>query len=471
MAENAKKKKPETGKGESINEQENWTAIQEHWAHEKAENLLAHAERFFDADEDLPLSKHFLLIAITSFILLFIVWANLATLDEVARGDGKVIPPGDVQSLQREESGIIEEILVKEGEEVQAGQVLMRLSDVQASSDLGANKARYLGLLASITRLQAEAEGKSTVDFPKEVMEGAPSSVTEELNAFRANQQQIQGQLNIFQQQLAQREQEIRELNTRISDTRRVIALQQEEYAAIEPLVESGAAPKLELLQLQRGIQEKRTELNGYTSSLPRAQSAVAEANARMDEVRTAAQAQAQTELSAKLIEMNESRERLSGLTERKSRKEITSPVNGVIQEISVNTIGSVAKPGEDIIKVVPKGSQLIVEAKVRPADRAFIHPGQKAVIKITAYDFSIYGGLNGELTYISQDTFEDEKGNTYYTVRLQTDETHLMHKGEKKEITTGMVASVDILTGKKTVMQYLMKPFIKTLDNAMNER
>ena len=168
---------------------------------------------------------------------------------------------------------------------------------------------------------------------------------------------------------------------------------------------------------------------------------------------------------------MKEIRERLSALKERKTRKEIRSPVSGTIQEISVKTIGGVVRPGEDFIKIVPKDDQLIVEAKVKPSDRAFIYPGQKAVIKITAYDFSIYGGLKGELLDISADTFEDEKGSSYYRVHLRTYETELRHHGEVLPIIPGMVASVDILTGHKTVMQYLLKPLIKTIDEAMNER
>lgn len=464
-------KKQATPDAGGINKDAKWDGIRKDWAKEQAQLAKAHALAYFDTDEDMPLSRHFLLVSISLFFVVFVLWANFATLDEVTRGDGKVIPSSEVQAKQALEAGIVEEFLVREGDEVKAGQVLMRLSDIEASSDLGANQARYYGLLAAITRLQAEAEGKNTVDFSEEVVKASPSSVTEELNAFRANQQQLQGQMNIMLQQLAQREQEVRELSTRASDVRGQLSLQQQEKQMIEPLVQRGSAPELELLQLERAIKEKSTELNGVLSSMPRAKSAVSEAQARIDEIQSTAKAQAQTELAAKQIEMNEIKERLGALKERKTRTEITSPVNGIVQEMTVNTIGGVVKPGEDLIKIVPKDDQLIIEARVRPADRAFIHPGQKAVIKITAYDFSIYGGLDGELNYISQDTFEDEQGNTFYRVRLITKKTHLIHKGEKKEITVGMVASVDILTGKKTVMEYLLKPFIKTLDNAMNER
>jgi len=455
----------------TINDAEEWQAVQDNWAKEKAGKIKAHALKTFDTDDDMPLSKHFLMGFILIFWILMAIWASLAPLDEVTRGDGKVIPSLSVQALQSLEAGIVEEFLVKEGDSVEKGETLVRLNAIEADSDLGANESRYIGLLASITRLSAEAEGKGTVDFPEEVMKKSPQSVTEEMNTFRANRQSLDNQLNVLQQQIAQREQEVRELSTRASDTRGVISLQRQEMEMVRPLVEKGSAPRMELLQLERGLKERQTELNGYTSSLPRARSAVNEVRARLNEIKSNAKAQAQTELSAKLIEVNEIKERLSALTERQSRTEIKSPVAGTIQEITVNTVGGVIRPGEDLIKIVPRDDKLVIEARVRPSDRAFIFPGQKAVVKLTAYDFSVYGGLDAELTSISADTFEDQEGNTYYQVKLRTKETELKRKGEVLPITIGMVASVDILTGKKTVMQYLLKPFIKTLDNAMSER
>ncbi len=469
----AKNKKAEKKK-ESINQPQNWNEIRDSWTQRHAHMAEAKAMAMLDVkldDDDLGLAQHLLFFGIVGFFVLFVIWANFAQLDEVTRGDGKVIPSSEVQQLQSLEAGIVEEFLVKEGGEVSVGQVLMRLSDIEASSDLGASRARYLGLLASITRLQAEAKGESTLTFPNEVMEGSPSSVSEEMNAFRANKVQRDSQLNVLTQQKAQREQEVRELQTRISDLREVVRLQREEMEMIRPLVEKGAAPQMELLQLERGMKERDSELNSLLSSLPRAQSAVSEVNARIDDLNNSAQADAQTELSAKLIELNEIKERLSALKERKTRTEIKSPVNGTIKEFTVNTVGGVVRPGETLIEIVPKDDQLLIEARIRPSDIAHVYPTQAAIVKITAYDFSIYGGLESEVVDISADTIEDEQGNSFYRVRLRTNETELKRKGEILPIIPGMVASVDILTGKKTVMQYLLKPFVKTLDNAMTER
>lgn len=441
------------------------------WSEDSAGEFRARAISFFDADDQLPLSKHFLLVTIASFFVFFVIWANFSMLDEVTRGEGKIIPSSDVQALQSLDPGIAEEFLVQEGDVVERGQVLVRLRNIEASSDLEANRVRFLGLQASIARLQAEAANKDTLEFPQEVRDEAPQSVIEELNAFRANKLQMKGQTRVLEEQLNQREQELDELTTRINDLQDVIRLQRQERGMIAPLVARGSAPRMELLQLDRALKERQTELNGLTTSKPRILSAIEEAKARLAEVKQAAAADAQTELASRMVELNEIRERLSGLQERKVRKEIRSPVSGTVQELTVNTVGGVVRAGEDLIKIVPKDDQLIVEARVQPSDRAFIYPGQQAVIKLTAYDFSIYGGLRGELISISADTIEDDKGNSFYRVRLRTYEKELKRKGEILPIIPGMVASVDILTGQKSVMQYLLKPFIKTLDNSMNER
>lgn len=461
----------EKDNAQSINDAAGWAKIRSDWAKEKLAVAEARADKFFNADEDLPLRQHVILFSIAIFFLIFVAWANLATLDEVTRGQGKVIPSTEIQKLQSLEGGIVEEFLVKEGDEVTAGQTLMRLRDVQASSDLGSNRARYLGLLAKAQRLKAEAEGKTTPEFSEDVMKKAPQSVQEELETFRANAQNLISQTQVLQQQQTQREQEVTGLRQRIGDLRDVLRLSREEQAMIAPLVERGSAPKVELLQLERGIKERQTELNSVQASLSQAQSAVDEAKARITELTDAAKAQAQTELAATTIEMNSIGETLSGLEDRKFRTEIKSPVDGTIKDILVNTVSGVVQPGADLIEIVPKDDQLIIEARVRPADIAFLHPNQPAVVKITAYDYSIYGGLKGEVIDISADTLTNEEGETFYRVRVRTNKTSLTRKDEVLAIIPGMVASVDILTGEKTVMQYILKPLIKTLDNAMNER
>jgi adhesin transport system membrane fusion protein len=455
---------------EQMTEAEKEADDKKRWLADHIDRVQAQGERFFNTDEDLHISSHILLIFIVGFFTLFFIWATFAKLDEVTRGDGTVIPSSEIQKISSLEGGIVEQFFIKKGDEVKKDQILVRLSDIAASSDLGSNEARYLGLLATVTRLQAEVEGR-VPEFPQEVMNGAPQSVTEEMNAFRANKDKISSQTVIMEQQKSQRSQELNELQVRASDIRGQLALIREEKAMVEPLVARGAAPRMELLQLDRQIKEKQTELNGVLQAIPRARSAIAEANARIGEVKSTAKAQSQTELSAKLIEMNSIQKGLAGLQDRKTRADIRSPVNGYIKDLKVYTVGGVVQPGQEFIEIVPKDDQLLVEAKIKPKDIAFLYPEQPAIVKITAYDFAIYGGLKGKVVSISPDAVTNEEGESFYLVQVLTEENALERRGEILPIIPGMIASVDILTGEKTVMEYLLKPFIKTLNNSMNER
>lgn len=462
---------PQELSGLSVNNSSDWDKIQQQWMKEKIEILQAKADKFFITDDDLPLRQHLLLMIIFLFFVAFVLWASFATLDEVTRGQGQVVPSSDIQVIQNLEGGIVDAFMAREGDQVKAGQVIMRLRDVGAQSDLGSNEARYLGLLATTTRLQAEIEAKPTVDFPEDVIKKAPQSVTEELNAFRANRAKVEGQLNVLEQQMSQRKQEISELQTRARDLGEVIRLSREEKSMIEPLVARGSAPKVELIQLERALREKQSELNGVKEALPRAESAVREAQARIDELTSTRRAEAQTELSAKMIEMNAIRETLGALTDRKERTEIRSPVNGTIKDLKINTVGGVVRAGDPIVEIVPRDDQLLVEAQVRPSDIAFIYPNQPATVKFTAYDYAIYGGLKAVVVDISPDAIKNEKGESFYRVKVRTEQNSLTRKGEILPIIPGMVTTVDILTGKKTIMEYLMKPIIKTVSGAMHER
>lgn len=440
------------------------------WMKSQMSKAAAHAERALETDEEMPLGPHILMLSICAFFILFFIWATFASLDETTRGEGKVIPSKEIQKLSSLEGGIIQEILIKEGDEVTAGQTIVRLSDVGAGADLGSNETRYLGLMATVARLQAEVEDRQP-EFPEEVMTKSPQSVTEEMNAYRANQDKINGQTIILQQQKSQRSQELSELQIKSSDLKGQLDLAREEMAMVEPLVARGSAPKMELLQIERSIKERQTELNSVNSAMPRARSAIAEAEARIRDVESSAKAQAQTELSAKINEMNALKQGLTGLADKKDRTEIKSPVNGYVKDLKVYTVGGVVQPGQDFIEIVPKDDQLLVEARIKPKDIAFLYPDQEAMVKISAYDFSIYGGLPGKVVGISPDAVTDEKGESFYQVRVLTTENALKRKGEVLPIIPGMVATIDILTGQKTVMEYLLKPFIKTVDSSMNER
>lgn len=413
---------------------------------------------------------HILLYAITGLLVLFLLWANLATLDEVARGDGKVIPSSQVQVVQNLEGGIIDEFLVKSGDIVKEGQVVLRMRNIQAKADFAATNQKYMGLLASITRLQAEADGKDPT-FTEEMIKAAPESVKAERDTFNANRKQVAGQLDVLEQQLSQKQSELEELNRRIADTGSVLKLAQDERAMVAPMVEKGAANKMELLQLDRQIATQRTELNGLKSALGRSNAAIKEAQGRINELTSGIKATAQKELAEKTIELNTIKETLAAYQDKSERTEIKSPVNGKVQDVKITTVGGVAKPGEPIMEIVPLEDQLVVEGRIRPADIAFIYPGQKAVVRVSAFDFSVYGALEGQVVDISPDSITNEKGESFYRVKVRTKETKLKKGSKEYDIIPGMQATVDIITGEKSVMTYLLKPFVKASQTALRER
>ncbi len=473
MADTAKKDPAQPaapGIKSSINNQADWDKMQRGWA-KRFETAQAHADKYFMTDEELPLRQHMLLVMIVAFVFAFIVWGSFASLDEVTKGQGKVIPSSEVQVVSSLEGGIVDQFFVKEGDVVKAGAALVQMRDIQATSDLGSNRQKYLGLKAKTQRLQAEIEDLPSPQFSEDVLKGVPSNVQQELQAFRTNRQNLQSQTAVLEQELSQRRGEANEARTKITDLGGVVSLARQHRDMTAPMVERGSAPKMELLTIDQDIKEKETELNGYQSSLPRINAAINEAQARIHELNNSTKAQAQTDLTATTAEMNTLAPTLNALEDKKTRTELKSPVNGTVKDMKIMTVGGVVQPGQPILEIVPKDDQLIVEANVRPADIAFLYPNQPAVVKLTAYDYAIYGGLTGKVVDISADSITNEKGESFYRVRVRTDENHLTRKGEVLNIIPGMVASVDIMTGKKTVMEYLLKPFIKTLRSSLRER
>lgn len=434
-------------------------------------DLMRKYDDDFSPADGLQWRDHVLLFSIAGLMLIFIVWASFATVQEVARGQGKVIPSSQVQVIQNLEGGIIDEFLVKEGDTVQEGQVILKMRNVQAQSDFAATNQKYMGLLAATIRLQAEADGKDSLTFPKEVMDQAPDSVNAEQDVFLSHRKQIAGQLDIINQQMAQKRGELDELNRRIADTQNVLKLAEDEHGMVAPMVAKGAANKMELLQLDRQIASQKADLNSMRSALPRTQAAVREMQGRLADLTASQRADAQKELAEKTIELNTIKQTLAAYQDRSERTEIKSPVHGRVQDIKIKTVGGVVRPGDPIMDIVPLEDKLVVEARVRPADIAFIYPGEKALVRITAYDFSIFGGLPGKVISISPDSFTTEKGESYYKVTVETDKTEIESRGKDYSIIPGMQANVDIMTGKKTVMTYLLKPFIKASQTAFTER
>ena len=416
------------------------------------------------------LFTHLLLLIIVAFFALFFAWASWAELDEVTRGEGKVIPSSQVQKVQNLEGGIVAAIDVREGDVVERGQVLLRIDNVGAAADLSENRQRYLALLGALARLHAEVDG-TALAFPPEILADAPAVAGNERALHDAREQDLQSELAILRSQAEQREQELAELKTRIDQLTRSQELAREELEITAPLAANRVVSKVGLLRLQREVNDLTGELDAARLAEPRVAAAVGEARRRIEERQLKFRAEAQRELNAIQPEATALAEVIKAAADRVQRTEVRSPVRGTIKRLLVNTVGGVIQPGEDLVEIVPLEDTLLVEAKVRPADIGFLHPGQEAMVKVTAYDFSIYGGLEGVVEDISADSIADDRGESFYRVRVRTHDNALEKAGEPLPITPGMTAQVDILTGHKTVMDYLLKPILKARERALRER
>lgn len=404
------------------------------------------------------------------FIVWALYWANHAYVDELARGEGRVIPSKKLQIVQNLEGGIVSDILVDEGEAVEKGQVLVKIDDTKFASSYKENHLRVLELTAKLIRLAAESEGKDfivTEAFQQEM----PSLIAQEKSLYWTNKQQLEQQIRILQEQVKQRQQELTEVIAKKEQLRLSNELISEEVKITKPLYESGVISKVEFLQISRQANSINGELRAAELSIPRISSTIIEAENKINEAKLEFQNTAKQEFNKVSAEISRISESAGALQDQVKRTNVRSPVKGIVNKLLITTIGGVLQPGMDIIEIVPIQDTLLIETKIKPSDIAYLYPGQKAIVKFTAYDFSIYGGLEGKLTHISADTIVDEEGNSFYEVLIKTDKSFLEKNGKKNEILVGMVANVDIITGKKTVMDYLLKPIIKAQQSALTER
>ena len=428
----------------------------------------------FATDADLamlrqePLRARVLLRSIGIVFAVFILWAAVAQLDEVTRGEGKVIPSKQVQVLQSIDGGLVSEILVREGEVVQANQLLVKIDETRFVSSVKENRAQYLGLVARAARLKAMSDAKTFVP-PPDVVKEAPEIVEQERLLYEAKRDEMTAAVSIARQQLAQRQQELNEAQARRSQAGQGYDLTSKELNVTRPLINSGAVSEVELLRLERDVSRYRGERDMASAQITRIQAAINEAHRKVEEVELSFRNDAGKELSETSAKLSSLAEGSVALSDRVKQSSIRSPVKGTVKRLLVNTVGGVVQPGKDMIEIVPLEDALLLEARVQPRDIAFLRPDQPAIVKFTAYDFSIYGGLEGTLEHIGADTVMDDKGNAFYTVRVRTNKPGF---GDANlPIIPGMVAEVDILTGKKSVLAYLLKPVLRAKSVAMTER
>jgi membrane fusion protein, adhesin transport system len=398
-------------------------------------------------------------------------WAHYAVLDEVTRGEGTIIPSSRIQVIQNLEGGILAEILVHEGDIVEPGDALVRIENIVAQASLEDARSQYLSLLAIEARLVAEIEEAEEVTFPSAVENEAPIIASDQQRLFKARMRQLQAQVAVLKSQAQQRKQEVAEMASRRRQLEQSLSLSRDELAITAPLVQKGVMPRIELIRIERQVADLEGEIRTILTAIPRLQAAQQEANQRVQEMQYTAQTEASEELNKTRAELKSISQSLFAGQDRVTRTSVTSPVRGTVKDLKVNTVGGVIQPGEDIMEIVPLDDTLLVEARVRPADIAFLRPDQKAVIKVSAYDFSIYGGLTAKLERISADTIKDEEGESFYHVYLRTEENTISHNGEELPIIPGMTVTAEILTGEKSVLDYILKPILKAKDSALRER
>ena len=440
-------------------------------------NSFGEEDLFFMSEVDAAIhrkgSSIALILTLVIALLLgtFVVWAHFTVLDEVTRGLGQVIPSQKIQTIQNLEGGILQEILVQENQIVNKGDILIRIDNALAASQYRDAFTKAAEHEAAIVRLNAEIDVKSKLVFPDQFKGTDPQVLADQQSIFKARQEQLEAELNVLKSQHSQKQQEITEMRSRQEQLERSLELARQQRNIAKPLVDQGVYPRVDYLALERDISSLQGDIDALRLAVPRIRQAANEASRRIEQRLAEFKAMALDEMHGRRGELKSLREIMSAGEDRVTRTDVRSPVRGTIKQINLNTIGGVVRPGEPILEIVPLDDTLLIEARIRPADIAFLHPGQKAMIKITAYDFSIFGGLEGVLEAISADTIEEDNGESFFKVKLRTKKNAIGYRGEDLPIIPGMTASIDILTGKKTVLAYLLKPILRAKQNALRER
>ena len=417
--------------------------------------------------EQTPLRAKVLLYSIAAALAVLIVWAAFAKVDEVTRGEGRVIPSKQVQVIQSLDGGIVSEILIEEGQTVKVGTPLIRIDQTRAISSLRENQTQYLALLAKQSRLKALAEGTS-FNPPSMVMKEAPQTYDQEYALYSSSKDELQSSLSIARDQMDQRQKELVEVQFRKDVAEKNYESATKELAANKPLLASGAVSDIDILKLEREQTKAKGDIDQARAQISRIESSIAEAKRKITEVDQTFKSKVRTELNETTARLNSLSETSVGLTDKVKQSTLKSPVNGKVSRLFANTVGGVIQPGKDVLEIVPTDEALVLETKIQIKDIAFIRLDQPAVVKLTAYDYSIYGALDGKVEGISANSVVDEKGNAYYVVRVRTLKSSL---GKGLPIIPGMVAQVDVMTGRKTVLSYLLKPVLKAKSYAFSER
>jgi len=403
-------------------------------------------------------------------VVLFVSWASLTQIDEITRGQGKVVPSGENKVVQNLEGGIVQELFVKVGNSVKKGEPLLKIDNGKSEAQHNATSIKLLELKAKEIRLKAESDS-TPFYISKDIEKNMPLFIKNEHSLYNSRQKQLMAQIDALKDKKLQKEQELFETNERIVYLKRTNTLINEEVKMMKPMVVQGVKSKVAFMKLQREQSQIKSDLSSAQNSLPRIKAGISEIENNIEEASITFQNQAKEELNEVTAEKMRVIESTEELTDQIDRTIVRSPINGVIQKLYIHTVGGVIQPGEDLVEIVPTDAVLWLEVKIKPSDIAFIYPGQKAVVKVSAYDFALYGSLDGEVVHISADTSKDKKENVFYTIHIKTKKNYLGSEKKPLKIIPGMTVNVDIMTGKKSVMDYILKPILKAKQYTFTER
>lgn len=424
-----------------------------------------------------PKTARMILFSSLALAAVGLFWAHFAILDEVKRGNGKVVPSQQIQIVQSLEGGLVSEILVREGAIVKAGEPLIRIDDTNFAAQFGEIRERRASMAARVARLQTQAAGGEQLTFSDDLRQDAPRAIDAERSVFEAQQRKLAQDIVVLKQQLAQKQQEVAEARAQEAKVTSTLTLLNREVDLTRNLFRQKVVPEIEMLRLERQVADMKGQTEVLKASLSKGEASIAEVEARIGTANSTFRAQAQDDLAKASADLAVLEENIKGAQDKVRRTELKSPVRGIINKLNVATVGAVVSPGGNVMEIVPLDDSLLVEGRIRPQDIAFIRPDQDAVVKISAYESSIYGSLKGKVERISADTIIDEKGDrnergeTYYRVMVRTEKNHLGTAEKPLPIIPGMVTTVEVLTGQKSVLDYLLKPARMLRDEALRER
>lgn len=412
-----------------------------------------------------------LLFIVVALMVCFFVWAAVAEIDGVKRADGRVVPSSNVQIVQAAEPGVIRALHIRRGQIVEEGAVLLELDPTSFSSELEQHRTRLWGLTARIARLQAQIDGRTMIEFAPDIVSAVPAIVASEVALFRARQDELQAEIDVLEQQRRQRLQERQEAEVERGMARDTLTLVESEISILRPLVQRRIEPETALIALQRSLVEVRGRGARSEAAMLRLSAALAEIDDRIVAIRSRFRSEALGQLALSTAELSELRTRLPAFALRVTRSEVRAPVRGTVNQIHTTTVGGVVQLGQNLVEIVPADDALLIEAYVRPSDIAFLHPGQGVRVNVTAYDFSRYGSLEGEITRIGADaTRRHDRDERAFAIEIRTRTNILDADGAALEILPGMVVEANILARRRTVLDYMTTPIVRVRDRALRE-